>query len=89
MTDKRTELKGKDKFLAGLTSFLEKNKNFLFIILAVFIVAIVIVAIVAIHLIRKRQMKVLLLLKRFRKNTTNGLRSQTMTVIKVHQRMLL
>ncbi|MDC7225870.1 MAG: tetratricopeptide repeat protein [Spirochaetales bacterium] len=46
MTDKRHELKGKEKFLSQLTSFLEKNKTVLWIILAVIVAAIVIVAVI-------------------------------------------
>ena len=46
MTDKRTELKGKEKFLAGLTSFLEKNKTILFILLGVIVAAIIVVAVI-------------------------------------------
>ena len=46
MTDKRTELKGKEKFLHDLSLFLEKNKIILFIILAVIVAAIIIVAII-------------------------------------------
>lgn len=46
MTDKRTELTGKTKFLANLTSFLEKNKTILWIILALAVAAIIVIAIV-------------------------------------------
>ncbi len=46
MIDKRTELKGKDKFLADLSSFLEKHKYFLLIALAVIVVAIIVVAVI-------------------------------------------
>ena len=46
MTDKRTELKGKEKILAGLTSFLEKNKIILLVILAAIVAAIIVIAVV-------------------------------------------
>ena len=46
MTDKRTELTGKEKVLAGLTSFLEKNKTILLILLAVIVAAIIVIAVV-------------------------------------------
>ncbi|HAK45065.1 MAG TPA: hypothetical protein DCO79_03985 [Spirochaeta sp.] len=46
MTDKRTELSGKDKILAKLTSFLEKNKTMLWIILAILVAAIIVVAVI-------------------------------------------
>lgn len=46
MTDKRTEQNGKDKFLNDFSSFLEKNKTILLIILALVVVAIILVAII-------------------------------------------
>ena len=46
MTDKRTDLKGKDKFLAQLSSFLEKNRKVLYIILGVAVAAIIVTGIV-------------------------------------------
>lgn len=46
MKDNRTELNGKAKFLAGLSSFLEKNKTLLIIILAVIVATIIIVGVI-------------------------------------------
>ena len=47
MKDNRTELKGKAKFLAGLSNFLVKNKTLLIILLAAIVAAIIIVGVVS------------------------------------------